>query len=268
MNREQLIENIKKKKSMLCIGLDTDIHKIPKHLLDFEDPVFEFNKQIIEATHELCVAIKPNIAFYECNGISGWNSLEKTLKIIPENLFTIADAKRGDIGNTSAKYAKTFFDTFNFNAVTVAPYMGQDSIEPFLGFKNKWTILLALTSNMGSSDFQMLDSGDRKMFEQVIIKSSSWGNAANLMYVIGATRASMLKDIRSIIPNHFLLVPGVGTQGGSVTEVCRYGMNKDAGLLINASRSILYASSGRDFAMRAREEAIKLVEEMKPFFQT
>lgn len=252
---------------MLCIGLDTDMEKIPKHLLDYDDPVFEFNKQIIEATHDLCVAIKPNIAFYECLGIAGWQSLSKTLEIIPEDIFTIADAKRGDIGNTSAMYAKTFFEVYDFDAVTVAPYMGFDSIEPFLRYKNKWTILLALTSNEGSSDFEMLDSDGKRIFEHVITKSSAWANNGNLMYVIGATRASMLHDIRRIIPDHFLLVPGVGAQGGSVAEVCRYGMNKDFGLLINASRSILYASSGKEFALRAREEALKLVEEMKPFYQ-
>lgn len=251
---------------MLCIGLDSDIQKIPKHLLVYDDPVFEFNKQIIEATHDLCIAVKPNIAFYECMGTAGWNSLNKTLKLIPEDIFTIADAKRGDIGNTSAMYAKTFFGVYDFDAVTATPYMGRDSVEPFLSYENKWTILLALTSNNGSADFQLLEANGKKVFEHVIQKSSSWGNTGNLMYVIGATKASMLYDIRKIIPDHFLLVPGVGTQGGSVAEVCRYGMNKDSGLLINASRSILYASSGKDFALRAREEAMKLVNEMKPFF--
>lgn len=250
---------------MLCIGLDSDIQKIPKHLLVYDDPVFEFNKQIIEATHDLCIAVKPNIAFYECMGTAGWNSLNKTLKLIPEDIFTIADAKRGDIGNTSAMYAKTFFEVYDFDAVTATPYMGRDSVEPFLSYENKWTILLALTSNNGSADFQLLEANGKKVFEHVIQKSSSWGNTGNLMYVIGATKASMLYDIRKIIPDHFLLVPGVGTQGGSVAEVCRYGMNKDSGLLINASRSILYASSGKDFALRAREEAMKLVNEMKPF---
>ncbi|MBL7928087.1 MAG: orotidine-5'-phosphate decarboxylase [Bacteroidia bacterium] len=268
MTRHRLIENIRNKKSILCIGLDTDVQKIPKYLLDYDDPVFEFNKQIIEATHDLCVAVKPNIAFYECLGISGWNSLSKTMKIIPDTIFTIADAKRGDIGNTSAMYAKTFFEIYDFDAVTVAPYMGFDSVEPFLRYENKWTILLALTSNPGSADFQFLDSAGQSLFEHVIRKSIEWKSSGNLMYVIGATKASMLNDIRKIIPDHFLLVPGVGAQGGTVAEVCRYGMNKDFGLLINASRSILYASSGKDFALRAREEALKLVEEMKPFFQT
>lgn len=251
---------------MLCIGLDTDIKKIPKHLLDYDDPVFEFNKQIVEATHDLCVAFKPNIAFYESTGVSGWNSLSKTMQIIPGDIFTIADAKRGDIGNTSLMYAKTFFDIYDFDAVTVAPYMGFDSVEPFIQYENKWTILLALTSNPGSADFQTLESNGHKIFEHVIRKSSSWASAGNLMYVIGATKSSMLSEIREIVPDHFLLVPGVGAQGGSVAEVCRYGMNKDYGLLINASRSILYASTGKDFALRAREEAMKLVEEMKPFF--
>ncbi len=251
---------------MLCIGLDSDIQKIPKHLLDYNDPVLEFNKQIIEATYDLCVAVKPNIAFYESMGIAGWNSLSKTMEIIPEDIFTIADAKRGDIGNTSLMYAKTFFDVFDFDAVTVAPYMGYDSVEPFLRYEKKWTILLALTSNPGAADFQMLDSNGQKIFEHVIRTSSAWASAGNLMYVIGATKYSMLSEIRKLIPDHFLLVPGVGAQGGSVAGVCRFGMNKDCGLLINASRSILYASSEKDFAIRAREEAMKLVKEMKPFF--
>ncbi len=266
MTKHQIIENIRKKKSMLCIGLDTDIQKIPEHLLEYDDPVFEFNKQIIEATHDLCVAFKPNIAFYESRGVSGWNSLSKTMQIIPEDIFSIADAKRGDIGNTSSMYAKTFFEVYDFDAVTVAPYMGFDSVEPFLRYESKWTILLALTSNPGVADFQMLESKGQKIFEHVIRKSSSWASAGNLMYVIGATKSSMLSEIRELIPDHFLLVPGVGAQGGSVAEVCKFGMNKDFGLLINASRSILYASTGKDFALRAREEAMKLVEEMKPFF--
>lgn len=250
---------------MLCIGLDTDIQKIPKHLLSYENPVFEFNRQIIEATHDLCVAYKPNIAFYESNGIAGWNALEKTMKIIPGDVFTIADAKRGDIGNTSAMYARTFFEVYNFHAVTVAPYMGHDSVQPFLNYPGKWTILLALTSNLGSADFQLLDSNGKKLYQHVIEKSASWGHAGNLMYVAGATQADALSEIRSLIPDHFLLVPGIGAQGGSVAEVCRYGLNKDFGLLINASRSILYASSGKDFAACAREEAQKLAAEMKPF---
>lgn len=266
MKREQLIRHIHNKKSMLCIGLDSDMQKIPKHLLSYKDPVFEFNKQIIEATHDLCIAYKPNVAFYECRGPEGWVSLAKTLEAIPDHIFTIADAKRGDIGNTSSMYAKTFFEVYDFDAVTVAPYMGHDSVAPFLEYENKFTILLALTSNSGSSDFQLLHAEGMKLFEQVIEKSSAWGTPDNLMYVVGATQASMLSHIRKKIPHHFILVPGVGAQGGSLAEVCSQGMNKDSGLLINASRSILYASSGKDFAEQARNQALKLVEEMKPFF--
>lgn len=263
MTRQELFKNIKKKKSFLCIGLDTDIDKIPKHLLKSGDPVFEFNKQIIDATKDLCVAYKPNTAFYESLGTKGWQSLEKTIEYINETcsgIFTIADAKRGDIGNTSKMYAKTFFENLNFDAVTVAPYMGEDSVTPFLEYKNKWTILLVLTSNKGAIDFQL---GLKLGYEVVLEKSKKWGTPDNMMYVIGATKAEMLKDIRKIVPGHFLLVPGIGAQGGSIEDVAKYGMNKECGLLVNASRSIIYASAKEDFADKAKEEALKLQEEME-----
>ena len=264
MNRQQLIEQIKRKKSFLCVGLDTDIAKIPAFLLDAADPVFEFNKAIIDATKDFCVAYKPNIAFYECMGPKGWESLEKTLNYIPGDCFTIADAKRGDIGNTSSMYAKTFFEHYTFDSVTVAPYMGEDSVSPFLQFKNKWVILLALTSNKGAKDFQMdaIHSGER-VFEKVLSQSQKWGTSENMMYVVGATRGELFTDVRKIAPDHFLLVPGVGAQGGSLDEVCKYGMNKDCGLLVNASRSILYASDGADFAEKAAAEAKQLSLEME-----
>ena len=259
MNREELIFQIKSKKSFLCIGLDTDINKIPKHLLDLDDPIFEFNKQIINATKDFCVAYKPNIAFYESMGVSGWNSLQKTLDYIPKNIFTIADAKRGDIGNTSNMYANAFFKNMNFDSVTVTPYMGEDSVTPFLEFKDKWAIVLALTSNKGGLDFQKIESKDGKqLFEQVLETSQEWGTNKNMMYVVGATRSEQLSEIREIIPNHFLLVPGVGVQGGSVEEVAKYGMNDECGLLVNSSRGIIYASTEVDFAEKAREEAQKL----------
>lgn len=266
MTRAQLFTEIKKKNSFLCIGLDTDIQKIPKFLLKYKDPVFEFNRQIIEKTHDLCVAYKPNLAFYEALGSKGWQSLEKTIKIIPEKIFTIADAKRGDIGNTSALYAKAFFETMNFDAITVAPYMGSDSVLPFFTYKNKWVILLALTSNEGAGDFQ---NGKRKMengkwlFEEVLNVSKKWGDADNMMYVVGATKASALMEIRKIVPDHFLLIPGVGAQGGSLQEVCKYGMNEQCGILVNSSRSIIYAGDGKDFAEKARNEAKKLQKEME-----
>lgn len=264
MNRQQLIEQIKRKKSFLCVGLDTDIAKIPAFLLDAADPVFEFNKAIIDATKDFCVAYKPNIAFYECMGPKGWESLEKTLNYIPGDCFTIADAKRGDIGNTSSMYAKTFFEHYTFDSVTVAPYMGEDSVSPFLQFQNKWVILLALTSNKGAKDFQMdaIHSGER-VFEKVLSQSQKWGTSENMMYVVGATRGELFTDVRKIAPDHFLLVPGVGAQGGSLDEVCKYGMNKDCGLLVNASRSILYASDGADFAEKAAAEAKQLSLEME-----
>jgi orotidine-5'-phosphate decarboxylase len=263
MNREDLVHQIKSKRSFLCIGLDTDIKKIPTHLLELEDPVFEFNKQIIDATKDLCVSYKPNIAFYESLGVSGWVSLQKTLDYIPKNIFTIADAKRGDIGNTSNMYARAFFEKMNFDSVTVAPYMGSDSVTPFLEFKDKWAIVLALTSNKGGLDFQKIENKNGKqLFEQVLETSQNWGTDKNMMYVVGATRAEQLSEIRAIIPNHFLLVPGVGAQGGSVEEVAKYGMNADCGLLVNSSRGIIYASSDIDFAEKAREEAEKLQHKM------
>ena len=259
MTRQELILQIKSKRSFLCVGLDSDINKIPKHLLDFEDPIFEFNKQIINATKDLCVAYKPNIAFYESMGVSGWNSLKKTLDYIPENIFTIADAKRGDIGNTSKMYAKSFFKNLNFDAVTVAPYMGSDSVTPFLEFKDKWVVLLALTSNNGSLDFQITKNEEgKKLFEQVLETSQKWGTNKNIMYVVGATRSDQLSEVRDIISNHFLLVPGVGAQGGSLEEVAKYGMNDECGLLVNSSRGIIYASTEIDFAEKARQEAQKL----------
>ena len=267
MTRKQLIDEIKQKRSFLCVGLDTDISKIPEFLLDYEDPVFEFNKRIVEATADVCVAYKPNTAFYECRGVKGWQSLQDTLKIIPKNCLSIADAKRGDIGNTSDMYAKAFFSVndsgFDFDALTIAPYMGEDSITPFLKYENKWAIVLALTSNKGSLDFQFLnDHGDTRLFEQVIKKVNKWGTPDNTMYVVGATRGEFFKDIRKHAPDHFLLVPGVGAQGGDLREVCAYGLNKDCGLLVNATRSIIYASNGKDFAEKARAEALSLQKEM------
>jgi orotidine-5'-phosphate decarboxylase len=266
MKKEELVKQIKSKESYLCVGLDTDLKKIPSGLLKYEDPIFEFNKRIIDATHDFCVAYKPNIAFYEALGSKGWDALAKILEYIPKEIFTIADAKRGDIGNTSGLYARAFFDNLDFDSVTVAPYMGEDSVTPFLEFEDKWVILLALTSNTGSQDFQKLRLENGKyLYEEVLEKSTQWGTASNLMYVVGATQATLLKDIRKIIPDHFLLVPGVGAQGGSLEEVSQNGMNKDCGLLVNASRSIIYASSGEDFAVKAKEEAQKLRDEMKSY---
>lgn len=262
MTRQELFSNIQEKKSFLCVGLDTDITKIPKHLLKTDDPVYEFGRQIIEATHDLCVAYKPNTAFYESRGAEGWQSLEKTSRAIPNDCFSIADAKRGDIGNTSAMYAKTFFEQLSFDSVTVAPYMGRDSVKPFLGYENKWVILLALTSNEGAEDFQLFSDGKETLYERVLRVSQQWGTADQLMYVVGATKASHLERLRVLIPDNFLLVPGVGAQGGSLADVAKYGMNKQCGLLVNASRSILYASSGEDFAEKARAEAQKLQTEM------
>ena len=257
MTKEELFKQIQKKESFLCIGLDTDLQKIPTHLLDFEDPVFEFNKQIIDATHDLCVAYKPNIAFYESMGAKGWASLQKTLDYIPKDIFTIADAKRGDIGNTSKMYAKTFFNTYNFDSVTVAPYMGSDSITPFLDFEGKWVIVLALTSNQGGLDFQMIkDSEGVMLYQKVLEKVQAYGQ--NIMFVVGATRAEALKEVRDIAPDNFLLVPGVGAQGGSLEEVANYGMNEHCGLLVNSSRGIIYASSSKDFAAVARQKALEL----------
>ena len=264
MTRAELIAQIKAKKSFLCVGLDTDLNRIPKHLLDTEDPIFEFNKQIIDATKDYCVAYKPNLAFYESLGINGWKSLQRTLDYIPKDIFTIADAKRGDIGNTSSMYAKAFFENMNFDSVTVAPYMGEDSVKPFLTYDNKWVILLALTSNEGGKDFQLIESQKGKaLYQQVLETSSEWGTTSNMMYVVGATRAEGLKEIRKIIPDHFLLVPGVGAQGGSLAEVAKYGMNKDCGLLVNSSRGIIYASSGEEFADSAANQAKILQKEME-----
>jgi orotidine-5'-phosphate decarboxylase len=270
MNRKKLVSQIRKKNSFLCIGLDTDIQKIPKHLLKFEDPIFEFNKQIIEATHDLCVAYKPNLAFYESLGSEGLKSLEKTIEIIPNDIFTIADAKRGDIGNTSTLYARAFLEKMNFDSVTVAPYMGKDSISPFLGFEDKWVIVLALTSNEGSNDFQQLATGGFEMplYEVVMKKCMEWGTDENMMFVVGATRADDFENVRRIAPNHFFLVPGVGAQGGDLKSIAEIGMNADCGLLINSSRQIIYASNGENFAEKAREEALKLQIEMKSLLQS
>jgi len=266
MNKQELINQIKQKKSFLCIGLDTDIQKIPEHLLKFDDPVFEFNKQIIDSTKDLCVAFKLNTAFYESNGINGWKSLIKTIEYIPKNIFSIADAKRGDIGNTSKMYAKTFFETMDFNSITVNPYMGSDSVEPFLDFNNKWVILLALTSNKGSEDFQNFSNQSNvKLYQQVIEKSMNWSDDSRIMYVIGATKSDSLKEIRKIIPDHFLLIPGIGAQGGSLDDVVKFGMNKDCGLLINSSRSIIYAGHGENFADNARKAALKIKLEMENY---
>ncbi|WP_396141844.1 orotidine-5'-phosphate decarboxylase [Flavobacterium sp.] len=266
MTTQQLVQQIQQKKSFLCIGLDVDLTKIPQHLLEFEDPIFEFNKAIIDATHDLCVSYKPNMAFYEAYGLKGWQSLEKTITYINEKypeIFTIADAKRGDIGNTSTMYAKAFLEDLNFDSVTVAPYMGKDSVEPFLAFENKHTILLALTSNDGAFDFQTKNVDGEELYKVVIETSKRWKNSQNLMYVVGATKAEYFSEIRKIVPDSFLLVPGVGAQGGSLQEVCKYGMNDTIGLLINSSRAIIYAASGEDFAQKAREEALKMQQEME-----
>jgi len=265
MKIEHLVEQIHKKESFLCIGLDTDLERIPAHLLNEESPIFSFNKAIIYATHHLCVAYKPNIAFYEAYGSVGWEALGKTIEYLNEyypELFTIADAKRGDIGNTSYRYAKAFFEDLNFDSITVAPYMGRDSVEPFLSFENKHTILLALTSNEGAFDFQTKKIGEKTLYEQVLETSRSYKNAQNLMYVVGATKASHLVEIRRIIPDSFLLVPGVGAQGGSLEEVCKYGLNKNVGLLVNSSRGIIYASTEKDFAIVAAQKAAELQNKM------
>lgn len=266
MTRQELIAQIKKKKSFLTVGLDTDIKKIPQHLLTFDDPVFEFNKQIIDATKDLCVSYKINTAFYECRGLAGWQSLAKTANYLPKDIFSIADAKRGDIGNTSAMYADAFFSEadsgMSFDSVTVAPYMGKDSVSPFLKFQNKWVILLALTSNEGAKDFQFLKNEESLLFERVLQKSQEWASNEQMMYVVGATRGDAFLQIRKHAPNHFLLVPGVGAQGGSLGDVCKYGITKDCGLLVNSSRAIIYASSGEDFAQAARAEAQKVQQQM------
>ncbi len=284
MNRSQLVQQIRSKQNYLCVGLDTDITKIPKHLKDVADPVFEFNKAIIDATKNNCVSYKINTAFYESQGMKGWESMEKTLYYIPDTHFKIADAKRGDIGNTSAQYAKTFFEVLPFDAVTIAPYMGEDSVRPFLEYENKWSIVLGLTSNAGGNDFQQLlvnsqsqdqsmvpnilqGKTEKRLYEKVLEKVASWGTPENLMFVVGATRASDLENIRSIIPEHFLLVPGVGAQGGSLEEVSKYGMNSDCGLLVNASRAVIFASSGTDFAAQAASVSEAYRNEMSAYLK-
>lgn len=266
MNRTQLIHEIFTKRSFLCVGLDTDIKKIPQHLLGEEDPIFAFNKAIIDSTAPYCVAYKPNLAFYESLGLKGMMAFDKTIAYLNEHYpdhFVIADAKRGDIGNTSKMYARTFFEEYQLDALTVAPYMGEDSVKPFLEYDGKWVILLALTSNKGSHDFQLTEDRDgKRLFEHVLTKSQEWGNADDMMYVVGATQGSMFADVRRLVPNHFLLVPGVGAQGGSLEEVCRYGMTADCGLLVNSSRGIIYASQGEDFAQVAGEKAHELQQQM------
>jgi orotidine-5'-phosphate decarboxylase len=268
MNHSELFENIKRKKSFLCVGLDSEIEKIPSSLLDKKDPVFQFNKKIIDATHRYTIAYKPNVAFYECYGAEGWNALEMTVKYIKENhpdIFVIADAKRGDIGNTSKMYAKAFLENMPFDAVTVAPYMGEDSVTPFISYKDKWIVLLALTSNKGADDFQYHNEDGIRLFERVITVSQKWGSINNMMYVVGATRAEMLKEIRRMVPDHFLLVPGVGAQGGSLEEVSRYGMNNKCGLLVNSSRGIIFADSGENFDKIAGEKAHEIQVEMEKY---
>jgi orotidine-5'-phosphate decarboxylase len=273
MTRQQLIQQIQNKKSYLCVGLDTDLTKIPKHLQSHPDAIFEFNKQIIDATHDLCVSYKINTAFYEAMGVKGWEAMQKTVDYIPAEQFTIADAKRGDIGNTSTQYARAFFEAMNFDAITVAPYMGEDSVRPFLEYQNKWTIVLGLTSNKGSDDFQQLILNDSlsdkskpiALYQRVIKKIAGWGTPDNLMFVTGATKASDFEGIRSIIPNNFLLVPGVGAQGGSLKDVSKYGLNKECGLLVNASRAIIYASEKEDFAVKARIVAQEYQQEMSGY---
>lgn len=270
MTTQQLISQIKKKKSFLCIGLDVDLNKIPQYLLQTEDPIFEFNKAIINATHHLCVAYKPNIAFFEAYGLKGWKALEKTINYLNKNypeIFTIADAKRGDIGNTSTMYAKAFFEDLAFDSLTIAPYMGKDSVEPFLTFKDKHTILLALTSNQGAFDFQTKLVDGKELYKQVLETSKTYANSENLMYVVGATKAEYLSEIRQIIPDSFLLVPGVGAQGGNLQDVCKYGMTKDVGLLINSSRGIIYASNQEDFAQAAAQKAAALQKEMQAILE-
>jgi orotidine-5'-phosphate decarboxylase len=268
MNHSQLFESIRKKHSFLCVGLDPEIEKIPAFLHKEKDPVFEFNRRIIDATHKYAVAYKPNVAFYECHGATGWNTLEKTVKYLKEKkpeVFVIADAKRGDIGNTSKMYAKSFFENMQFDAITVAPYMGEDSVTPFLSYKNKWVVLLALTSNKGADDFQYHNEDGIKLFERVLSVSQKWGNVDNIMFVVGATRSDMLKDIRKIVPDHFLLVPGVGAQGGSLEEVSKYGMNNKCGLLVNSSRNIIFADNSENFDRVAGEKAHELQFEMEKY---
>jgi len=264
MTRQQLFDKIKEKESFLCVGLDTDLEKIPKHLLAAEDPIFEFNKQIIDATYPYAIAYKPNLAFYEALGSRGLASLEKTMEYMPDDVFTIADAKRGDIGNTSNMYAKAFFENMNFDSVTVTPYMGEDSVTPYLNYSRKWVILLAATSNSGSFDFQevLIENSSEKLYERVIRTSATWSNPNNMMYVVGATRPESLVGVRALVPDHFLLIPGVGAQGGSLSQVCKYGMNRQCGLIVNSSRGIIYAGNGEDFAQKAAEAAQEVQVQM------
>ena len=265
MKRTELIQQIRDKKSYLCVGLDSDITKIPSHLMQEPDPVFAFNKTIIDATHDVCVSYKINTAFYESRGLAGWESMQKTLNYIPANLFTIADAKRGDIGNTSTQYAKAFFEALHFDSITVAPYMGKDSIQPFLDVQDKWTIVLGLTSNEGAFDFQYFTQNNKPLYQHVMQTVAQWGTPHNTMFVVGATKIEQLAEIRELLPEHFFLIPGVGAQGGSLEEVSRRAMNKDIGILVNASRQIIFASSGTDFAEKAREQALLLQQAMEPF---
>ena len=267
MNRKALIDQIFQKKSFLCVGLDPDLNKIPKHLLKTSDPIFEFNKAIIDATSDLCVAYKPNLAFYECLGISGWKSFQKTIEYIPKECLIIADAKRGDIGNTSLYYAKTFFETFSCDALTIAPYMGSDSVKPFLTHENKWAVVLAMTSNEGARDFQFLEANNVPIFEAVVEKCKEWGSEGNMMFVVGATRSEDIAKMRKLAPNHFFLVPGVGAQGGSLKEVVAYGINKECGLLVNSSRAIIYADQTENFAFGAKKEALKIQTEMGEYLK-
>jgi orotidine-5'-phosphate decarboxylase len=262
MNRTQLIDQIRSKRSFLCIGLDSDRTKIPKHLLQEADPVLAFNQAIIDATRDLCVSYKLNTAFYEAEGASGWVTMQKTLEYIGSDHLVIADAKRGDIGNTSDQYARAFFEKMSFHAITIAPYMGSDSVKPFLKWKDKWAIVLGLTSNEGAADFELQPSGDERLYERVLRTSSTWGTPENMMFVVGATRADSFVDVRKIVPDHFLLVPGVGAQGGSLSDVYRFGKNSDIGLLVNVSRAVIYASAGADFVEQAREVAMTYQQEM------
>lgn len=265
MNRAQLVSEIKRKKSVLCVGLDTDLKKVPAHLFAEEDPVFAFNKAIIDATKDYTVAYKINTAFYEAQGLKGWESMQKTLEYIPKDIFSIADAKRGDIGNTAEQYAHTFFKTYPFDSVTVAPYMGKDSVQPFMQFDGHWAIVLGLTSNAGSADFQLQPSGDELMYERVLKTVASWGTPENLMFVIGATRKEQLQHVRQMLPDHFFLIPGVGAQGGDVPTVCENALNKDGGILINVSRAVIFASSGEDFAVKAGEAAKDYHQQMAAY---
>lgn len=267
MTKQELIQQIKIKQSFLCVGLDPDLSKFPPHILELEDPIFEFNKAIIDATKDLCVAYKPNTAFYEAYGVKGWQALEKTINYIPKDCFIIADAKRGDIGNTSKSYAKAFFETLNADAITVAPYMGSDSVLPFYEFKDKWVVLLALTSNQGAADFQMLPIGNKKLYAEVVEKATQWGTSENTMFVVGATQTSEIAELRSLAQDYFFLVPGVGAQGGSLKEVFDFGANADCGLLVNSSRAIIYAQKDENFALAAKKEALKMQTEMALYLQ-